>query len=104
MAKSFAAFTCGGPKCGALSLGGALRSLVLAVLLAFSCSSAMADKGQITQVIGAVMTVVGIYTGNPELVRNGYLLMTAGSATYGLAARRRAKRKAAEPTTVEVSK
>ncbi len=64
-----------------------LRSMLVAVLLALSCTAAFADFGEALQIIGAVVTALGF----PQV---GYALIAAGPAVYGLAARRRKKRRA----------
>ncbi len=71
-----------------------LCSLLVAVLLVLPSAPARADFAQASQIVGTVLTIVGVATGNAALVNYGYGLIAAGPARYGLAARRRKKRRA----------
>jgi hypothetical protein len=63
------------------------RSLLMAVLLVFSCTAALADVGQALQIVGYIVSAAGF----PQI---GYALIAAGPAAFGLAARRARQRRA----------
>jgi hypothetical protein len=71
-----------------------LYSVLLCIALAFKPTPAHADFGEANQILGTVLVVAGTILGNPALVNAGYGFIAAGPATYGLAARRRKKRRA----------
>ncbi len=53
----------------------------LALCLVLASSPAAADSsGSAMKVVGAIVTAVGLWTNNPELVRWGYGMMFAGDA------------------------
>lgn len=67
---------------------------VVAVCLALMSGPAAADNaGTALKVVGIVVTAVGVWTGNPELMRWGWVITTGGDACGRTAAVDRIRRR-----------
>lgn len=67
-------------------------SLALCLMLASSPAAADSSSSAL-KVVGAVVTAVGLWTGNADLIKVGYGLMTAGDACGRNVATQRLRRR-----------